>query len=102
MRVGIQLFVPIARAADWTALLVVSAVTIGLAGIARPVPVVLLLVLRLSGLLLGAAAAFILIDPMATSTAATPVPRWLRRWLRVAMALGPALTAWAVTFAVAL
>jgi drug/metabolite transporter (DMT)-like permease len=97
----VQLFIPTARAADWTAMLVVSVVTIGLAGVARPVPDVLLLVLRMSGVLLGAAAAFILIDPMASSTRATPVPRWRRQWLRTALALGPAMAAWAVTFALA-
>ena len=101
MRVGIQLFIPTSRAADWTPMLVASVVAIGLAGIASPVRDVVLLVLRMSGVLLGAAAAFVLIDPMAASTHATPVHRWLRQWLRAGMALVPAMTAWGVTFAVA-
>jgi hypothetical protein len=100
MRVGIQLFLPTSRAVDWTPMLVASVVAIGLASIASPVSDVVLLVLRLSGVLLGAAAAFLLIDPMAASTEATPVHRWLRQWLRVGMALVPAMTAWGVALAV--
>lgn len=100
MRLSLRLLRPTSRAADWTALLAACAMTVGLASIASPAGDVMLLVLRMAGVLLGAAAAFILIDPMARSTLATPVHRWLRLWLRVGMALVPAMTAWGLTFAV--
>src|SRR5690606_41851427 len=35
---------------------------------------------------------------MAVSTAAVPVPRWLRQWLRTGLAISYAAVAWAATY----
>jgi hypothetical protein len=54
--------------------------------------------LRLTALLLGAAAAFTLADDMAVNTAALPSPRWLRQWMRTFLALGSAAIGWTATY----
>ena len=56
--------------------------------------------LRIAAVLLGAAASFAMVDPMAPLSV-TPTPRWLRQWLRVAVALLPAATVWVSLYAVA-
>jgi hypothetical protein len=94
---------PLGRAIHWLPLLVVTPVVPALAGLFRTLegelpPGAALIMLRVAGTLLGAAAAFALPDPMAGSTAAVPSPRWLRQWLRTALALGYAATAWAVSY----
>jgi hypothetical protein len=101
MHVSLLLIRPVVRAIDWTPLLVACAVTLGLALIMAPTPYIASLVLRMSGLLLGAAAAFALVDPMAGSAGATPVPRWLRQWLRTVLAMGLAALAWGAALEIA-
>lgn len=94
MPIGLLLVRPVVRAIDWTPLLVAGVVTVGLPIVMTPTPYIAALVVRLSGLLLGAAAAFTLVDPMAGSTAATPVPRGVRQGLRTVAALAVAALAW--------
>ncbi|MDI6099053.1 hypothetical protein QLQ12_30460 [Actinoplanes sp. NEAU-A12] len=48
---------------------------------------------------LGAGAGFALPDLMA-ATVVTPVPRWVRQWLRIGLVLAPAVLIWAVLHAV--
>ncbi len=56
---------------------------------------------RAAGVLLGGAAAFTLADEMAHTTAAAPVPRWLRMWVRTALAVVPAALSWTFAYLVA-
>ena len=49
--------------------------------------------LRIAAVLLGAGASFAMVDMM-IPLAVTPTPRWLRQWLRFAIALGPAAGFW--------
>ncbi len=53
--------------------------------------------LRLAAMLLGAAASFAMVDAMAPTVVA-PTPRWLRQWLRCALAVVPAAVAWAALY----
>ncbi|TDD80115.1 hypothetical protein [Actinomadura rubrisoli] len=96
-----RLIPPLARAIDWTPLCAVALTMTTVAAIASPDPGVLLLVLRMTAVLLGSAAAFALVDPIAASTAAVPVPRWIRQWLRCLLALAAAAAAWSPVFTVA-
>jgi hypothetical protein len=103
VRVAAALLRPLARAVHWPPLLAVTPVVPALAGLVHAIegglpPLAALVMLRVEGALLGAAAAFALADPMAGSTAAVPTPRWLRQWLRTALALGYAAAAWTVTY----
>ncbi|MFI6597450.1 hypothetical protein ACIBHX_14445 [Nonomuraea sp. NPDC050536] len=82
----IQLIRPVARAIDWiplavTGMLAVVMASVMEAGSALGVGTAFTL-LRMMGVMLGAAAGFAVIDEMTVSTGATPVPRWLRQWLR--------------------
>ena len=104
IRVAISLIRPLVRAIYWLPLLVVTPIVPVLAGMlgmledALP-PKLALVMLRTAGLLLGAAAAYALADQMAGSTAALPAPRWLRQWLRTALAGAYVALAWAATYA---
>ncbi|WP_157529861.1 hypothetical protein [Microtetraspora niveoalba] len=60
-----------------------------------------LTLLRMMGVLLGAAAGFAVIDEMSASTAATPVSRRLRQWLRCGFGGLAAGFSWALASAVA-
>ncbi|MBO3749664.1 hypothetical protein J5X84_26595 [Streptosporangiaceae bacterium NEAU-GS5] len=90
MRV-IALVRPIGRAVDWVPLLVAGAAAIALAALAAPGERVgsglALLLLRATAVLLGTAAGFALVDPLDEETEAAPAPRWVRQWLRAALAL---------------
>jgi hypothetical protein len=89
------------RAIDWAPLLAAAALALLIAAVAAPDANVTLLTLRASGVVLGAAAAFALVDPMAASTAALPRPRWRRQWLRCLLALALAMPAAAGCCAIA-
>jgi hypothetical protein len=102
--VAAQAALPLVRAIHWLPLLAVTPMVPALAGLltlVRPLagPDALML-LRASGVLLGAGAAFTLADAMAPSTGALPSPRWLVQWLRTVLALGYAGLAWTATYAV--
>jgi hypothetical protein len=102
-RVAIALIRPLARAIYWLPLLAVTPIVPALAGLFGTIddglpPDLALVMLRAAGLLLGAAAAYALTDQMAASTAAVASPRWLRQWLRTALALTYAAAAWAATY----
>ena len=56
--------------------------------------------LRIAAVVLGAAASFAMVDPMALLSV-TPTPRWLRQWLRVTVALVPAAAVWCCLYAAA-
>lgn len=103
LAVTLRLLSPLTRAIYWLPLLVVTPVAAAMAGVFRLAgeqlsTAAMLLLLRTNGLLLGAAAAFTLADSMAVSTAAVPVPRWLRQWLRTGLAISYAAVAWAATY----
>lgn len=99
------LVVALVRAAQWWPLVLVAPLVPVLAVLLRwaddgiPAGTALVL-LRTTGLLLGAAAPFVLADDMADSTGAVPSPRWLRQWLRTGLALGAAAAAWTATYLV--
>jgi len=101
--VAAALLRPLVRAIHWLPLLAVTPVVPALAGLFYALegelpPRAALLMLRVDGALLGAAAALTLADLMAGSTAAVPTPRWLRQWLRTALAFGYEATAWTVSY----
>ncbi|MEU2791637.1 hypothetical protein [Streptomyces sp. NPDC007100] len=95
---------PLARAVDWTPVLATAVVSLGTAAATAPCAVVepdsAAVTLRLAGVLLGAAAGFALVDVAAAATTATPVPRWLRQWIRTLLVTSAAAAAWAATFLV--
>jgi hypothetical protein len=100
----ISLLRALGRAIDWTPLGVAAVVTALLAlvvdvGAANGLELALLLA-RMSGLMLGAAAAFALVDAMTASTGPTPVPRWLRQWMRTLLAFTVAAAHWAAVASV--
>jgi hypothetical protein len=91
------------RAVSWVPLLVVTPLVPALAWLAwwmdgGLTPGAALALVRGGGLLLGAATAPVLADEMAGTTGAVPSPRWLRQWLRTALALGYAAMAWTATY----
>ncbi|GLX93859.1 hypothetical protein [Herbidospora sp. NBRC 101105] len=89
---AVSLAVPLARAADWLPLGITAPLV--LAG-AWLVPAEFAgAVVRSAGAVLAAAAAFTLVDGMAATTAATPVPRWVRQWARTLMAAAAAGGGW--------
>ncbi|GAA3254232.1 hypothetical protein [Nonomuraea helvata] len=100
----IALLRPLARAIDWLPVAVAAALTLLLAVVVSPGADLEaghgLLLLRMAGVLLGAAAAFALVDGMEVSTGAVPVPRWVRQWARTIMAGTAVGVAWAATYAV--
>lgn len=93
---------PLARAIDWKPVLVTAVLSLGMAAAAMPGAVVepgsAAVTLRMAGVLLGAAAGFALVDVAAVATTVSPVPRWLRQWIRTLLVMGAAAAAWAVTF----
>ncbi|SPL90046.1 unnamed protein product [[Actinomadura] parvosata subsp. kistnae] len=95
---------PLVRAVDWQPIAVVAALSATLAVVLQPGDGLLphhgVLLLRMAALLAGAAAAFILVDAMALSTEAVPVPRWLRQWLRTVMAVMAAAAVWGIMCAI--
>ncbi|GAA3139842.1 hypothetical protein [Nonomuraea roseoviolacea] len=104
MRV-IRLIGPVARAVDWipvlvSGLLVVVLVSVLDAGSPLGSGTALTL-LRMAGPLLGAAAGFTVLDEMAASTAASPVPRVLRHRIRCAAGALTAGACWAAACAIA-
>lgn len=99
MPVTLCLLKPIARAVDWIPFAAVVPATLALA-LATGDEVQsfnLAATIRLCALLLGAAAGFALVDPVAV---VTPVPRWVRQWLRTALAFAAASFAWCAVFSV--
>ncbi|WP_370944116.1 hypothetical protein AB5J62_34095 [Amycolatopsis sp. cg5] len=92
-----RLIKPIGRAMDWTPLAVAVPAMIALAVAAGIEPVSVAATIRLGALLLGAAAGFALVDPVPV---VTPVPRWVRQWLRTLLAFVAAAAAWCAMFAV--
>ncbi len=86
---------PLARAIDWTPLAVTVPLSLAISAWGAAEPDVALTCLRVAAVLLGAAAAFTLIDPMDASTAALPVPRAHRQWLRTLLALAAVAITWA-------
>ncbi|MEV0203451.1 hypothetical protein [Nonomuraea sp. NPDC050691] len=101
----IRLIRPVARAVDWIPLLLSGLLTVVLVSVidaGSPLGSgTALTLLRMAGPLLGAAAGFTVLDEMAASTAASPVPRVLRHRIRY---VAGALTAgawWAVACAIA-
>ncbi|MEU1725791.1 hypothetical protein [Nonomuraea sp. NPDC005692] len=101
----IQLIRPIARAIDWIPLAVTGTLAVVMAsvieaGAALGVGTAFTL-LRMMGVVLGAAAGFAVIDEMTASTGAAPVPRWLRQWLRCGFGGLSAGLFWGIACAVA-
>ncbi|GLW98654.1 hypothetical protein [Microtetraspora sp. NBRC 16547] len=101
----IQLIKPIVRAIDWIPLAATGTLAVVMAWLidaGSPLNTgTALTLLRMMGVMLGAAAGFAVIDEMTASTAATPVPRWLRQWLRCGFGGLTAGLSWAVACAVA-
>ncbi|MFC4008561.1 hypothetical protein ACFOY2_15120 [Nonomuraea purpurea] len=58
-----------------------------------------LLLMRITGTLLGSAAAFALVDAMSADLGAAPVPRWVRQALRCLLTGGAATAIWLTAFA---
>ncbi|GGT17296.1 hypothetical protein GCM10010176_072400 [Nonomuraea spiralis] len=101
-RVALLLVRPLARAIDWGPLVVVAAFTAGLVslvgyGEALPGGDALVL-MRICGTLLGAAAAFGLVDAMSADLGAAAVPRWVRQALRCLLPGTAAIAIWLAAF----
>ncbi|NUW37860.1 hypothetical protein HTZ77_41650 [Nonomuraea sp. SMC257] len=101
----IRLIRPVTRALDWiplllSGLLVVLLVSVIDAGSSLGSGTALTL-LRTAGPLLGAAAGFTVLDEMAASTAASPVPRVLRHRIRYAAGALTAGACWSAACAIA-
>lgn len=94
------------RALHWTPLFVAAvagpalALLVALLAPGPAGPGGALWMLRATAVLLAAAAGFALADEMADATGATPTPRWLRQWLRTALAVPPLAAGWVLTRAV--
>ncbi|MEU8192843.1 hypothetical protein AB0C10_03560 [Microbispora amethystogenes] len=104
IRMVILLLRPLLRAVRWAPLAwasLASAAVVVLAALTRGAVVSCdaVVLARLSAGVLGATAGFGLVDPMAYDTLSTPVPRWVRMWLRTALSAGAALGAWGTTLA---
>ena len=103
--VAAELVGPLARAIDWLPIGVTAPFALALAAIVSPgrdLDVLsVLLALRAAALLLGAAAAFALVDAMTPSSGALPVPRWMRQWLRTAMAFAAVAAVWGAAYTIA-
>ncbi|MFF4951434.1 hypothetical protein [Streptomyces chattanoogensis] len=93
---------PLIRAIDWVPVIAAAVVSLGLALATAPGSTVepsnATITLRMAAVLLGAAAGFALVDTAAVTTAVTPVPRWLRQWIRTLLVAGAAAAAWAGTY----
>lgn len=97
---------PLGRAVDWAPLAMVTVFVGALLTLVEaggPLwPGSALLLMRVAGTLLGAAAAFALVDAMSADLGAAPVPRWVRQALRCLVAGGAAVAVWLVAFLYAL
>ncbi|MER7369307.1 hypothetical protein [Nonomuraea wenchangensis] len=101
-RSALLLVRPLVRAVDWGPLAVVAAFTAGLVslvelGEALPGGDALVL-MRVCGTLLGAAAAFGLVDAMSADLDAAAVPRWVRQALRCLLPGAAAIAIWLAAF----
>ncbi|WP_055482484.1 hypothetical protein [Sphaerimonospora mesophila] len=56
--------------------------------------------LRISGVLLGAAAGFVLIDPLDDELGALPTPRWVRQAVRIGLAVSTSCLIWLAFYAI--
>lgn len=97
----IQLVKPIARAIDWVPLAATGTLAVVMALVIEAGVGTAFTVLRMLGVMLGAAAGFAVIDEMGASTGAAPVPRWLRQWLRCGFGAAAAGLSWGVACAIA-
>ncbi|RJL35522.1 hypothetical protein [Bailinhaonella thermotolerans] len=100
-----QLIRPIVRAIDWIPLAVAGTLAVMMAslveaGSALSVGTAFTL-LRMMGVMLGAAAGFAVIDEMAASTGAAPVSRRLLQWLRCGLGGLTAGLSWGTACAIA-
>ncbi|MEZ7125091.1 hypothetical protein ACBR40_07120 [Nonomuraea sp. AD125B] len=102
-RMALLLVRPLARAIDWGPLAVVSAFTAGLVSLVQYGETLpggdALVLMRICGTLLGAAAAFGLVDAMSADLGAAAVPRWVRQALRCLLPGGAAVAIWLAAFA---
>ncbi|MEO3809528.1 hypothetical protein ABGB17_11060 [Sphaerisporangium sp. B11E5] len=106
MRVARLMLRPLARTIDWTPLAVSALLTVPLALFAGagadpgPALYYAVVLLRLSAILIGAAAGFVLVDPLAAGTGPVPVPRWLRQGVRALLGVAAGTLIWACVFTV--
>ncbi|MEV4245655.1 hypothetical protein AB0J63_19845 [Streptosporangium canum] len=100
-----QLIRPVARAIDWIPLAVTGMLAVVMASVIEagsPLGVgTAFTLLRMMGVMLGAAAGFAVIDEMTASTGAVPVSRRLRQWLRCGFGGLAAGLFWGIACAVA-
>jgi len=99
----VLLVLPLIRAVPWSPVaaatgLAAAAMLPALLGAAAPAAQVW--GLRIAAVLMGAGASFAMVDAMAPLTVG-PTPRWLRQWLRFAVALIPAAAVWGGLFLLA-
>ncbi|MFI7639749.1 hypothetical protein [Nonomuraea sp. NPDC049400] len=101
-RVAFLLVGPLARASDWAPLVVVALFTAGLVSLVQYGETLpggdALVLMRICGTLLGAAAAFGLVDAMSADLGPTAVPRWVRQALRCMLPGGAAIAIWLAAF----
>ncbi|GAA3413841.1 hypothetical protein [Streptosporangium vulgare] len=90
IRAALALTWPLARAIDWAPLAAVAVFTAALVSLVEMGSELsagtALDLMRVGGALLGGAAAFALVDPVATNAGPAPVPRWVRQGLRCLLA----------------
>ncbi|WP_017579386.1 hypothetical protein [Nocardiopsis valliformis] len=102
MRVMPRIVFATARAMDWVPLGVAALVSVLITAWGFTGPYVdtdlLAVSLRSAAVLLGAAAGFGLADAAENTTAASPVPRWMRQWTRTLLAGAAAAAGWGVTY----
>ncbi|WP_031160283.1 hypothetical protein [Streptosporangium roseum] len=100
-----QLIRPVTRAIDWIPLAVTGMLAVVMASVIEagsPLGVgTAFTLLRMMGVMLGAAAGFAVIDEMTASTGAVPVSRRLRQWLRCGFGGLAAGLFWGIACAVA-
>lgn len=103
-RAALALTWPLARAIDWAPLAAVAVFTAALVSLVEMGSELsagtALDLMRVGGALLGGAAAFALVDPVATNAGPAPVPRWVRQGLRCLLAGAVAMAIWLGAFAV--
>ncbi|NUT41123.1 MAG: hypothetical protein HOV86_14145 [Thermoactinospora sp.] len=87
------------RAIDWAPLAVAGVLAVLLTWLAGTGE--LFTLLRMLGVLLGAAAGFAVADEMGPTIGATPVPRWLRQWLRAGLGGLTAMALWSTACLIA-
>ncbi|MDF2706893.1 MAG: hypothetical protein K0R62_2545 [Nonomuraea muscovyensis] len=101
-QVALLLLRPLARAIDWAPLVVVAVFTAGLVSLVQYGESLpggdALVLMRICGTLLGAAAAFGLVDAMSADLGAAAVPRWVRQALRCLLPGGAAIAIWLAAF----